>query len=83
MDTPGHTGYCSERCFLWDTFGVPALKEDALVGEILANQRRRHAPDGWTPKTAYPRLGEYAAWQEAQPLIIESLALIQTLCNRS
>jgi len=53
MEREAATGYCSERCLMWDFFGAPALKEDALVKEIRANQNGR-------PRTesvrAYPGL---------------------------
>lgn len=74
MIDPGPTGYCSERCLLWSTLGVPALKEDELVVEILLNQRLQHAPEGWTPPAAYPTLADYAVWEEAKPIIIQAAA---------
>lgn len=72
----GRVPYCSERCMTYDFFGVPALKQSEVMREIVANQRRREAPEGWTPKEAYPALRGYAAWEEAREHIIESLALI-------
>jgi len=53
MASEGATGYCSERCLMWDFFGVPALKEDALVKEIRANQNGSPRKDS---VRAYPGL---------------------------
>jgi len=75
MEPVGQTPYCSERCLLWDTFGVPALKEDDLIAEMLRNQRRRKGPEDWTPQPAYPELDEYVAWRENKQLVIDAAAL--------
>lgn len=75
MTDAGRTGYCSERCLLWDVLGVPALKEDDFIDEILTNQRRAAAPEGWAPPRPYPALEEYPAWREARPLLVRAAAL--------
>jgi hypothetical protein len=75
MGSEGATPYCSERCLLWDTFGVPALHEDALITEMLMNQRCQQAPDGWTARPAYPELDEYVAWRENKEVVIRAAAL--------
>jgi len=76
MQSPGATGYCSERCLLWDQLGVPALREDKLITEMLLNQRCTKAPDGWTASPAYPRLDEYRVWQYAKPTVLTALATL-------
>jgi hypothetical protein len=79
MESEGQTGYCSERCLMWDFFGVPALKEDGFITEIRQNQRRQTVPDGWTPPEAYPALSG-GTWQKE---IREALALLKITCNES
>jgi len=39
MQSEPATGYCSERCLMWDFFGVPRLKRDAFLKEMRGNQR--------------------------------------------
>jgi len=75
MEGPGQTGYCSERCLLWSTLGVPVLCEDELITEMLMNQRCKKAPDGWKPSVAYPGLEQYQCWKANKDFIIEAAAL--------
>lgn len=68
------TGYCSERCLMWDFFGVPALKEQDFIAEIRANQNgdpRTHSVE------AYPGLFT----DEEERTIVEALALLKITCN--
>jgi len=53
MSEEGATGYCSERCLMWDFFGAPALKKTDLVKEMRANQNGDPRTE---PVRAYPGL---------------------------
>jgi hypothetical protein len=76
MQSEGATGYCSERCLMWDFFGVPVLEEDALISEIRQNQRQQTTDRAERPK-AYPALSG-GPWQQE---VREALALLKITCN--
>jgi hypothetical protein len=78
LHTQGQTPYCSERCLLWDTLGIPHLQRDALLAEIVANQRRSQAPEHWQPAPAYPRLADYAVFRAAQHTLTYAAATLHT-----
>ena len=77
MASEGVTGFCSERCLMWDFFGVPVLKTGDLIKEIRQNQQRQSVPNGWEPPPAYPALSG-GRWQTE---IREALALLRITCN--
>lgn len=56
MQTQGRTPFCSERCMMFDFYGVPILREKEMTRTVIRNTRRRTVPDGWTPPRAYPDL---------------------------
>lgn len=73
----GQTGYCSERCLAWDFFGVPTLKEGALVKEIRRNQQRDTLPDDWKRPMPYPGFGE-----EYQRTLVGALGALKQACDQ-
>jgi len=77
MASEGATGFCSERCLMWDFFGVPALEVDDMISEIRENQRRQSVSAGWESAPAYPAF-KGGWWKEE---VREALALLRITCN--
>ena len=74
MDSEGATGYCSERCLMWDFFGVPALKEDDLVDEIRGNQNGH-------PRTETVRAYSGLMTEDEERLVARALAELKFACG--
>lgn len=79
----GRVPFCSERCLLYDTLGVPILKEEEITIEIVQNQHRDRLPSDWTPPTAYPSLDEYDVWADAKHAILEAIATSHDQAKRT
>jgi len=66
----GRTGYCSERCMVYDFFGVPALRQRAFLRYRAKNLQRMTVEDPQITD-AYPGLDGFPDGK-----IIRALALI-------